>query len=64
MRTVPIYFLPLIIGAAFIVGAIAGGMDGRRLIRKEAIEAGVAEYRFNPKTGETSFHFITREAKP
>jgi len=45
----------------FCAGAWLGHLATRSDLRAVAIKAGVAEYRVNPKTGETSFHFITRE---
>lgn len=42
---------------ATIVGLIAGGRNEMRY----AIEAGVAEWRINPKTGESTFHYLTPE---
>jgi hypothetical protein len=55
----PIAFLAAILGiiGGFAVGYIAASVNHK----SDAIQAGVAEYRVNPKTGETSFHFITKE---
>jgi len=57
-----LFFATAVLGAftGFLIGVFAQSYD----LKSQAIEAGVAEYRVNPKTGETSFHFITREAKP
>lgn len=38
-----------------------GPVQVRDGVRTEAIEAGVAEYRVDPKTGETSFHWLKKE---
>ena len=43
------------LGCAFAIGW-AAGTEGHQT---KAIEAGVAEWRIDPKTGEKSFHFIT-----
>lgn len=45
------YFL----GAAF--GWAAGRAQAAQSHRKEAVEAGVAEYVVNPKTGDTAFTY-------
>jgi hypothetical protein len=55
----PIAFLVVVLGlfAGFTVGYRAASVNHK----SNAIQAGVAEYRVDPKTGETSFHFITKE---
>jgi hypothetical protein len=48
----------LAVGGTAINGAI-GMRDGRDRTRIEAIEANVAEWRIDPKTGEKSFVWLT-----
>ncbi|MFN4217436.1 MAG: hypothetical protein ACK4HQ_08570 [Brevinematales bacterium] len=52
-----VFFIMIIVflDGSFMVGW-AAGTEGHQ---KESIEAGVAEWRIDPKTGEKSFHFIT-----
>lgn len=49
-------FFGVTILGLLIVWCIGFSM-GRRSIRHQAIEAGVAEYRCDPQTGVTEFHF-------
>lgn len=42
----------------FFSGFSAGWMNRQH----SAIEAGVAEWRIDPKTGESAFHYLTPEA--
>ena len=51
-----------IYGAIFALGLCGGIGVGIRYERRQAVEAGVAEWRVDAKTAETSFHY--REAKP
>lgn len=44
---------------AFAFGALAGLESGKNTIRKAAIEAGVARYTVDPRTGATRFEFTT-----
>ena len=41
----------------FVAGATFGGMFGQSFCRQDAIEAGVAEWQVDPKTGATEFVF-------
>lgn len=53
-------FLALIFGTFIgaVAGTVGGRIDGVKQERAEAIQAGVAEYVVNPKTGETAFQYI------
>ncbi len=42
----------LILVPLAVIGTVAGGAKG---VQQQAIEAGVAEWQVDPKTGETSF---------
>ena len=50
----------LLLVFAVLVGTaiwIAGNTNGAAMVRSRAIEAGVAEWRVDPKTGATQFVF-------
>lgn len=44
-----------------LFSAWCGYQKGRDRLQKESIEAGVAEWRIDPKTGEKRFEFIKPE---
>jgi Na+/glutamate symporter len=50
-----------VVGMGILLGFLIGGRIADIRMKNNAIQAGVAEYRVDPKTGETSFHFITKE---
>lgn len=57
-------FICLLIG--MVCGSlVVAGIEERRfeLARQQAIEAGVAKYTINSKTGAVSFQYITSEMK-
>jgi hypothetical protein len=60
--SVEAFFCGIIIGAiimSFLIALLDLTLkDGRDEERAAAIEAGVAEYIVNPKTGETTFQYI------
>ena len=48
----------VVMAVAFFTGFIVGGVSISDSERENAIEAGVAYYKVDPKTGETSFVYI------
>lgn len=44
-----------------LVGSIAGFQEAKASMRKEAVKAGIAEWRSDPETGGTVFVYLTRE---
>lgn len=51
-------FLLIVLILFWIVGVSSGGHLAEKSIRRQAIEAGVARYEVDAKTGKTKFIFI------
>ena len=52
----------LLVGAfALVFGAMIGLCIGSKMMQDRAIEANVAEWRIDGKTGEKEFVFLTKE---
>ena len=45
----------------FWLGILLGHSVAEATVRSEAIEAGVARYTVDPKTGETTFEWVTSD---
>lgn len=43
--------------AALLIGGMVGFYSGIHAERKKSVEAGVGEWRVDPKTGETEFRY-------
>lgn len=50
--------LVFVFGVGVICGVLLGQCDGKNKMRNRAIEAGVAEWRVDSKTGETEFVWV------
>lgn len=48
----------LIVAISFISGGVSAYCEREHDFRREAIEAGVAEYRCDPKTGKIEFAWV------
>jgi hypothetical protein len=46
---------------AGIAGCVGGDYGGKRIIKRQAIEAGVARWTIDPETGAREFEWITNE---
>lgn len=58
-----VFFLGTAIPLALIF-VVVGGTIGHYIERQSAIDANVAEWRVNPKTGKTTFVYLTPATKP
>lgn len=54
-----IFFMAVTATVAGTLGYGSGEIDGRDGVRAGAIEAGVAEWKIDPKTGERRFEWLT-----
>ena len=60
-EVIGVFLFVVVLVVVFVLGVVAGVGSGKSMMREAAIEVDVAEWRCDPKTGDSEFHWLMGE---